>query len=230
MAVCIKDQIQNMNLVIGCTIGCSYCYARNNVRRFHMTEDFSRPEYFPGKLRLMDRKRPQNLLLTGMSDFSDWNPEWREEVFARIARNPQHQYIFLTKRPEKIQFSTELDNVWFGVTVTSEKEKGRIKAMREHIRAKHYQVSFEPMFDDIGEVDFTGIEWIVVGTETGRRKGKSESKPEWVWNLTDQAHSSGIPVFMKEDLLPVMGEEQMVQELPQVFYNVLEEQKVWKSK
>lgn len=230
MAVCIKDQIQNMNLVVGCTIGCSYCYARNNVRRFHMTEDFSRPEYFPGKLKLMDRKRPQNLLLTGMSDFSDWDSEWREEVFARIARNPQHQYIFLTKRPEKIQFSTELDNVWFGVTVTSAKEKGRIQAMREHIRAKHYQVSFEPMFDDIGEVDFTGIEWIVVGTETGRRKGKSESKTEWVWNLTDQAHSRGIPVFMKEDLLPVMGEEQMVQELPQVFYDVLEEQKAWKSK
>ena len=230
MAVCIKDQIQNMNVVIGCTIGCSYCYARNNVRRFHMTEDFSRPEYFPGKLRLMSRKRPQNLLLTGMSDFSDWNPEWREEVFARIARNPQHQYIFLTKRPEKIQFSTELDNVWFGVTVTSAKEKGRIQAMREHIRAKHYQVSFEPMFDDIGEVDFTGIEWIVVGTETGRRKGKSESKTEWVWNLTDQAHSRGIPVFMKEDLLPVMGEAQMIQELPQVFYDVLEEQKAWKSK
>ena len=230
MAVCIKDQIQNMNLVIGCTIGCSYCYARNNVRRFHMTEDFSRPEYFPGKLKLMDRKRPRNLLLTGMSDFSDWDPEWREEVFARIGQNPQHQYIFLTKRPEKVRFSTELDNVWFGVTVTSEKEKGRIKAMREHIRAKHYQVSFEPMFDNIGEVDFTGVEWIVVGTETGRRKGKSESKQEWVWNLTDQAHSRGIPVFMKEDLLSVMGEAQMIQELPQVFYDVLEEQKAWKSK
>lgn len=230
MAVCIKDQIQNMNLVIGCTIGCSYCYARNNVSRFHMTEDFSRPEYFPGKLKLMDRKRPRNLLLTGMSDFSDWDPEWREEVFARIGQNPQHQYIFLTKRPEKVRFSTELDNVWFGVTVTSEKEKGRIKAMREHIRAKHYQVSFEPMFDNIGEVDFTGIEWIVVGTETGRRKGKSESKQEWVWNLTNQAHSRGIPVFMKEDLLSVMGEAQMIQELPQVFYDVLEEQKAWKSR
>ena len=230
MAVCTKDQIQNMNLVIGCTIGCSYCYARNNVRRFHMTEDFSRPEYFPGKLRLIDRKRPQNLLLTGMSDFSDWKPEWREEVFARIAQNPQHQYIFLTKRPEKIRFSTELDNVWFGVTVTSAKEKGRIQAMRENIRGKHYQVSFEPMFDDIGEVNFTGIEWIVVGTETGRRKGKSVSKPEWVWNLTNQAHSCGMPVFMKEDLLPVMGEEQMVQELPRVFYDVLEELRIWKKK
>lgn len=104
MAVCIKDQIQNMNLVIGCTIGCSYCYARNNVRRFHMTEDFSRPEYFPGKLRLMDRKRPQNLLLTGMSDFSDWEPEWKREIFERMAQNPQHQYILLTKRPEKSVF------------------------------------------------------------------------------------------------------------------------------
>lgn len=50
-------------------------------------------------------------------------------------------------------------------------------------------------------------------------------KPEWVWNLTHQAHSLGIPVFMKEDLLPIMGEAQMVQEFPLAFYRVLEEQK-----
>ena len=56
MSVCIKDNIQNMNLVIGCTVGCSYCYARNNVKRYHMIDDFSKPEFFPNKLRLMEKK------------------------------------------------------------------------------------------------------------------------------------------------------------------------------
>ena len=180
MAVCIKDCIQNMNLVIGCTIGCSYCYARNNVRRFHMIDDFEKPEFFPNKLRLMEKKRPQNFLLTGMSDFSHWNTEWREQIFDKMTENPQHQYLFLTKRPEDIVFSTTLENAWFGVTVTSSKEKKRIRTLREHIHGGHYHVTFEPMFDDVGMVDLTGIEWIVIGTETGHRKGKSVSKPEWV--------------------------------------------------
>lgn len=218
-----------MNLVIGCTIGCSYCYARNNVRRFHMIDDFEKPEYFPRKLRLMEKKRPQNFLLTGMSDFSLWEPEWREEIFSKMSQNPQHQYLFLTKRPEMIQFSTALDNAWFGVTVTASKEKERIQALREHIQGGHYHVTFEPMFDNIGDVDLSGVEWVVIGTETGRRKNKSVSRPEWVWNLTDQAKALGIPVFMKEDLLPIMGEDQMIQELPPAFIRVLEEQNSWKK-
>ena len=85
------------------------------------------------------------------------------------------------------------------------------------------------MFDDVGMVDLTGIEWIVIGTETGHRKGKAVSKPEWVWNLTHQAHALGIPVFMKEDLLPIMGEAQMVQEFPPAFCRVLEVQKTWRK-
>lgn len=224
---CIKSQIQNLNLIIGCTIGCNYCYARTNVRRFHEIEDFEKPGFFENKLRIMERKKPRNFLLTGMSDLSGWKREWEEKIFACMEQNPQHNYIFLTKKPELLHIDTELDTAWFGASVTSSKEKYRIQEIRKNVKAKHYHVTFEPMFDDIGEVDLTGIEWIVIGTETGKRKGKIDAKPEWVWSLTKQARTYGIPVFMKEDLLPIIGEGNMVQELPQAFRNVLKEQGRW---
>ena len=140
MSICIKDQIQNMNIVIGCTVGCTYCYARNNVKRWHMIDDFADPEFFPGKLKMMEKKRPQNFLLTGMSDLSGWKPEWRDEVFAKIRENPQHQFLFLTKRPDLLDFDTDLENAWFGVTVTRKAERWRIDALRKNVRAKHYHV------------------------------------------------------------------------------------------
>ena len=85
------------------------------------------------------------------------------------------------------------------------------------------------MFDDVGKLDLSNISWIVIGTETGNRKGKISSKREWVFNIYNQAKEKNIPVFMKEDLLPIMGEAQMVQEFPPAFYRVLEEQKTWQK-
>ena len=224
MFVCIKDQIQNMNLVIGCTVGCDYCYARNNVKRWHMIDDFAKPEFFPNKLRLMEKQRPQNFLLTGMSDLAVWKQEWLDKVFTRMRQNPQHQFLFLSKRPDLLNIDTDLENAWFGVTVTRRSELWRVDALRENVRAKHYHVTFEPLFDDPGKVDLQGVDWIVVGTMTGAQSRKVHTKPAWAYSLTEQAHALDIPVFMKEDLVPIIGEENMIQEMPEAYIRVLEEQ------
>ncbi len=90
-------------------------------------------------------------------------------------------------------------------------------------------MTFEPLFDDPGEVDLSGIDWIVVGTMTGAQSRKIRTEPEWAWSLTDQAHQRNIPVFMKEDLEPIIGDENMVQEFPEAFEKVLEVQRAWKK-
>ena len=116
------------------------------------------------------------------------------------------------------------------MTVTRRSELWRIDALREHVRAKKFHVTFEPLFDDPGTVDLTGIDWIVIGTMTGAQSRKVRTSPAWAESLTAQAHELGIPVFWKEDLVPIMGEERMIQELPDEYMKVLEEQKTWKCR
>jgi protein gp37 len=84
------------------------------------------------------------------------------------------------------------------------------------------------LFDDPGKVDFTGIDWIVVGTMTGAKSRTVKTDPGWAYSLTEQAHELNIPVFWKEDLVPIMGEE-MIQEMPDAFNKVLEEQRIWNN-
>lgn len=217
MAFPIKDKIKNLNIVIGCPIGCRYCYARNNCRRFHMTGDFSKPVFFEEKLRLFDTKQSKIFLLTAMSDLAYWREEWKEQVFEKAAQTSHSQYLFLTKRPERLHIKTELENLWFGVTVTCAAERERIEILRRNVKAKHYHVTFEPLSDGVGEVDLSGIGWAVLGTETGSCKGKIPSEKEWIEGLYTQARAQGVPVFMKEALEGIIPGGQMIQEFPKEF-------------
>ena len=72
----------------------------------------------------------------------------------------------------------------------------------------------------MGEVNFDGIDWTVIGTETGKRKGKISAKPEWVENIVRQAQTKGVPVFMKEELAPIMGDKMIQQYAPNLICEV----------
>lgn len=213
----IGKLIKNLNPVSGCTVGCNYCYARGINKRFKITPDFSVPQLMEQRFKRIATKTPNTYLMTSMSDFSDWKSEWRTMVFDIMNENPQHVYLFLTKRPESIKFETNFNNVWMGVTITAECDKGRIQSLRENIKAKNYFLTFEPLFSEIGTLDLEGIGWVVIGTETGKRKGKINAEKSWVLNIAKQAKAKNIPVFMKGYLSDIVGEENMIQELPKDF-------------
>jgi hypothetical protein len=83
--------------------------------------------------------------------------------------------------------------------------------------------------NDPGRVNLSGVDWIVVGTMTGAQSRKVRTQAEWAYSLIDQAHALGIPAFMKGDLVPIVGEDSMIQEMPEAFNQVLEAQRTWQK-
>jgi protein gp37 len=208
----IKAKIKNINAVIGCNIGCRYCYARAVAKRFHLTDDFSKPVADLHKLERI--KKPGIYFLTGMSDPYIWEKEWLDKSFDLLKQNPRTVGIYLTKAPNKMNLDNVPDNAWMGVTVTCKNDLWRIKSLKENIKCKNYHITFEPLFEDLGDIDLSGIRWIVIGTETGNCKGKIDTKKQWVNNLVKVARRYGCKIFYKEELArKIMIGENIIQEL-----------------
>lgn len=175
------------------------------------------------KYRLNDyiSKKGRNIFVCSMADlFGNWVPaEWRSEVFAACRKGAQHNYLFLTKNPgmyavmdEQGELPTD-SNMWFGTSVTTPDDPFPYNGKRKH----NLFISIEPLLADFGvgsNEALKDIGWVIIGAETGRRKGKVIPEKSWVDNIVAQCKALNIPVFMKESLRALYGDE-LLREFPQ---------------
>ena len=164
--------------------------------------------------------KPRNIFICSMADmFGDWVPdEWIVEIMEALEQAPQHNYLFLTKNPIRMQFLIEdgilerKENYWYGSTVTTEKD-----LFMTSIEANTF-VSIEPILEPLKEIppQVKGtLKWALIGAETGNRKDKVIPEPEWIVNLVRMLKENRIPIFMKDSLIPIIGEQNMLREFPE---------------
>ncbi len=114
-------------------------------------------------------------------------------------RCPQHTFIVLTKRADRmLELSPTLnwsDNIWLGITLEEARYADRIDHLKQTPASNKF-VCAEPLLSDLGELDLTGIDWVVVGGESG--KSFRPCKEEWVIHLRDQCKAQGVTFTFKQ--------------------------------
>jgi protein gp37 len=207
------------NPVSGCLNNCDqgqWCYARKMSKRLagrfgYPADDPFRPVYHSSALtrmitELMNTRTPKRIFVCSMGDLGSVGVEqkWINNIFAAIGGFPQHRFLFLTKRPEVLferlpwwEFGAK--NVWFGVSVVTQKDVWRIDELKDLYKGFHKFVSFEPLHSAV-EYDLKGIEWAIIGAETGNRAEKITPAEEWIYGILKAAERGNIPVYLKDNL------------------------------
>ena len=210
------------NPVIGCGHGCPFCYARKCNERFHWIDDFSKPKWFPKELKHLGTNKPTSFFMDSLSDIAYW-PTVGIFALTQITSGwSRNAYIFLTKdissidRFKRSAFDTaSLKNLYFGYSCGSE------DLIRKALTQPSQRLGFlsvEPILDDLtgfsALLDYDEPEFVIIGAETGSRKGKVKCDPQWVRNVVDACDKRFIHVFMKDSLKKVMGTEFRRDKLP----------------
>lgn len=199
------------NPTTGCTKispGCKHCYAETMAKRL---QAMGTPGYENGfKLSLMydrinqplKRKKPTIFFVNSMSDLfhKDIPYGFLDRVFEVISKTPHHTYQVLTKRPENMRTYFNSRNVpknaWLGVSVENRKHGClRIDILRD-INATIRFISAEPLLEDLGVLNLSGIHWIIVGGESGPKARPMER--EWAMSIHRQAKNYGVAYFFKQ--------------------------------
>ncbi len=198
------------NPVTGCTKispGCAHCYAERMARRLQAMGSANYSGGFsvalhPQVLRLPLRwKNPRTIFVNSMSDlFHEAVPVmFVLRVFETMSFASWHTYQILTKRADRLRELNEQlpwdDNIWMGVTVENEQYTHRIDSLRDTGATTKF-LSLEPLLGPLPPLDLTGIDWVIVGGESG--PGARPMREEWVLDIRDQCNSAGVPFFFKQ--------------------------------
>lgn len=198
------------NPLTGCTKvspGCKHCYAERMALRL---QAMGQPNYANGfKLTLHEHvllaplswKKPQMIFVNSMSDLfhKDVPLEFIQRVVEVMRRASWHTFQVLTKRSEVLlALDSEIEwpaNVWMGVSVERADYTFRIDHLRQTHAALRF-LSLEPLLGPLADLDLGGIDWVIVGGESG--PGARPLKEEWVVDIRDQCQYAGVPFFFKQ--------------------------------
>lgn len=188
------------NPVVGCMNKCPYCYAKKISHRFakqfskstgisqHLFEEFT-PVWMEKNFNKRFSSKSTHIFVNSMSDVSYWRKDWLRKVLLRADEMRDKQFMFLTKNYETTlsrfsQMSYLIgDNVHLGFTVTCQKDVDQLKvAVEKYSVPFKYFISVEPIhgYIDLDGFRFDRISQIIVGAESGNRKGKIVPELRWV--------------------------------------------------
>ena len=194
----------------------NYCYAARMAKRlagrFGYPEDEPfRPTFHKDVLNKIGKipGTGKRVFLNSMGDWfceirNEWVYEILDQIFEVLYDVPQHHFLVLTKRPERIMEVLHCrnlpPNLWLGVTVTCKADLWRISMLKESIpSATKRFVSFEPLLGPVyqsGQM-LGGVDWVIIGAQTG--PGKVVPETRWLEDLFGAIPVS-IPVYQKDNI------------------------------